>query len=247
MTPEERARADAITQALSQSAKNRRLPQPAPFSPPAPDSPPATTGNGLRFAAFFALAVAIHIAGFIAYNHYSEVRDKAARQEEERRLAAEQELIDATREKALAQAREGKLLAQIAALRQSAASQPARIEYNVYPDPHPAPRTVYAPQQQQPSPAPVPPPAPAQESAPTRRDRTEEHRAAAIAYVLTKKGAYVQTSDVTPVPGWEGRYRTTGEAYFYRYSSKTPSPRKFEVLTQENGSVIVASDLTIKW
>lgn len=78
-------------------------------------------------------------------------------------------------------------------------------------------------------------------------DRTNEHRQKAIERVMRDGGIVRQVESVEQVAGWTGRYRTTGEATFYRYSGDTPKPKRFEVLTQEENDLITSVDFTIKW
>lgn len=60
----------------------------------------------------------------------------------------------------------------------------------------------------------------------------------------------ITVTSVEAVPGWGGRYRTTGEAFMNYYNSYGRSVKtdscKFEVLTQEKGTEIEISDLTPK-
>lgn len=254
MTPEEKARAAAIIAAVSESAKARKR----PITPAALLAEPKLASRAIFYAITAAAMLAIHVAGFLTYKHFT-----TAAEERERRHA--QELENARELAAYEKAKTDHYLAALAKAKAEAGAYsksqyvpqitprtqpqqrtitppPARtpkIEYNIYKEPRQriTPQT-YQPVTQQAQTPTTPPP----------QDRTAEHQAAAIAHVIQKKGGYVRATATSPVPGWEGRYRTTGEAHFYQHnSSKTPSPRKFEVLTQETPSGITASDLTIKW
>lgn len=229
-TPEERARADEITASVGRFVRQSQAVRIEGVSPEQPKNP----DRWFRVGAIFALVLALHVAAFVGYRHYQDKQDSI---KDQQRAELEAMRTDAAIAQAQArQLREALAAAQTPQWKHVGTYQPEPVkptDYNVYKEPRPAPRPVYAPA---PEPAPSPKP-----------DRTAEHETAAVNYVWSKQGATVRTSETTQVPGWEGRYRTTGEALFYKYGTKTPSPRKFEVLTQEKSGNIIASDLTIKW
>lgn len=119
-------------------------------------------------------------------------------------------------------------------------SQPIKIVQDIEPEPlrpRPSVKTQANPR-------------PAQVTASTEpeiKDHSSEHQSVAYQYVIQKGGLDAEVESTEAVTGWDGRYRTAGEAYFYRYGKRTPSPRKFEVLTQETNGKIQGIDLTIKW
>ena len=245
MTPEERARAAAITDSIAAESAARRADR-IPGVSPEPQS------KGFFYAAIFAFVLAAHVAGFLGYQHVQAKRTT----ERERQHA--QALADA----AQARANANRLAASMRAASAPAPAyqntqyagqqsrqrntgitltgpngetvhqSPRPIEYNVYRATPPTPNRAQA----------------APEQRPTVTDRSHAHRSAAIHHVVKNGGGYVRVTESKPVPGWDGRYRTTGDAQFYKYSSnRTPSPRKFEVLTQENGEEVNATDINIKW
>ena len=228
MTPEERARAAAITDSIAAESAARRAQR-------TPEVSPEPTSKTFLYAAIFAFVAAAHIAGFIGYQHVQAKRTA----ERERQHA--QELADAAQERATAERLAASLRAAVAPL-------PTYPTYQY--------KQTQAPQR--PTPAPTRPrteptatkttqrPAITHQPTPTAPDRKHEHTAAAIAYVIQKRGGYVKTTETEQVPGWEGRYRTTGEAHFYQ-QNRTPSPRRFEVLTQEDSGKITATDLKVLW
>lgn len=124
MTPEERARADSINDAISASVRQRKEPQTQ--IPNSSFDLPNKTGNGLRYAAFVAIVLAVHIAGFLAYRHYAGIKKyedasrRAAEQAQARAVAeAATALARANAELARAEAERARLLAQQQAAAQS--------------------------------------------------------------------------------------------------------------------------------
>lgn len=110
--------------------------------------------------------------------------------------------------------------------------QPTPSLYVTTTRPTPAPqvaRTSYT--QHHPTPAPTPDPRP-------------QHASAATSYLMQKKGIYLSPISTTPVSGWEGRYRSIFE--IRRNPSEgmsSPRPRRFSVLTQEQGGTITGIDV----
>ncbi len=248
MTPQERARADEITASIERSAKDRKkapavtIPgispkPPAPTIRPVSQEGPATSGDGLRYGLIFTAVLVIFAAGFAVYTRHMEVREQRIRDEVALMLRAITE-----QEKARAEAeRMTRLTAAIAEKRQqdlqkSAGSNSSpKIEYNIYSPPAPAPRPQpiesYQPPVQQPA----------------VTDRSNEHAAIAAAHLAMKKGIRPRRVSTTPVSGWEGRYRSEFE--FTRNPNQgttSPTPRRYEVTTQETDGKITAIDLTTK-
>lgn len=120
-------------------------------------------------------------------------------------------------------------------------AQPTKPTLMTYQDP-PRHNRPSAPSRQAATPVYTPPPAQNVEV-----DHTNEHRQKAVERVAKEGGIVRQVESVEQVAGWTGRYRTTGEATFYRYSGSTPTPKRFEVLTQEENDQITSVDFTIKW
>jgi len=235
MTPEERARAEEITAAISASVKSRRQAGIPGISP----EPVTEPGRAFKYAVFFVVVAAVHLVGFFAYRHYTETN---AREQEQAQRHADMQ-AEAIR---LAQQTAENARAEVERLRREAARPvPPKIEYNVYTDPvRPAP----TPQRPTPRPAPVvaqQQPEPAQPA----RDLRPQHRTAALSYLRSKKSDAwnARVISTQQVPGWDGRYRTEFEIPRESYSNtSSPRPRRYEVLTQETDGEIAGIDLTTK-
>lgn len=124
---------------------------------------------------------------------------------------------------------------------ETAPTQTTKPTLMTYRDP-PRRNTASAPSRPAVAPAYTPPPAQV-----NVYDRTNEHREKALERVRREGGYVVQVESVDQVAGWTGRFRTTGEATFSRYSGDTPKPKRFEVLTQETSDQITSVDFTVKW
>jgi len=177
----------------------------------------------------FAVALALHLAGFLAYRHHTEKRERetAARIAETQALALAE--LQAAAEASNAEAER---------LRQTIAQKPTpKIEYNVVKtQPQTRPQVV---RQQT-----VRPSTPTQ-AAP---DRTLEHQMTAQAYLEKKKGIIAEAISTKQVQGWDGRYRTQFEITRNPYEkTSSPRPRRYEVLTQERDGEITGIDVAIKW
>jgi len=122
-----------------------------------------------------------------------------------------------------------------------AQSQPARPTLMTYRDP-PRQTVPTAPSRSVAAPTYIPPPTQIVEV-----DRKSEHREIALDRVRREGGYVLHVESVEQVAGWSGRFRTTGEARFARYSGDTPKPKRFEVLTQEDSDLITSVDFAIKW
>lgn len=257
MTPEERARADAINDAISRFSKARKQPRlPTPIQPPTAPRPtipdaPRRTGNAFRYAAIFAFVLAAHIAGFMAYRHHSETEKtkEAERRAEIQALANAREqaaqaaaaLAQANAE--LARAEAERLKAQLAA--QIKQTSP-KIEYNVYEEPKPAPQPRPVTQPRPTSADQLQRQTPPKEDAPT--NRIAEHRNAAQRYLVSQKSDAWRAQILTTeqVSGWEGRYRTEFEIPRNPKGISSPIPRRYDVLTQEKDGKITGIDITTK-
>jgi hypothetical protein len=237
MTPEERARAAAITEEISREAKARRSGTvEQKFTIPGISKPPPTPKkHALRYTVIFSLALAVNIAAFIGYRHHVETELQEA---------------EAAR---LAEAR-ARAAAVVAAAKQIAEPIPVRLpqvryqtvrtevtrqpEYNVYTEQRPATQRrpvvqkVTAPQQQAPE--------------PKKQDRSPEHQRIARLYLAGKKYLDGKITSCEQVPGWEGRYRTQLEVARSSGSVTSPTARKFEILTQETDGKITVIDFTTK-
>lgn len=227
MTPDERARADAIIAALGKKP-SRNNQEPIPGITQNPQS-----SRIFIYITFFVLAVSVNVAGWLIYRHVQDQAEIERREEESRKLT----------EASIAATSAAK--AQLEALRKTLAAQPqpsyapiipaAPVQTTrVVPAPTPRPQPVQIIREQQPEPAPQP-----------QRDRARDHSAVAVSYMATKRGIGIRVTDVSPVPGWEGRYRTTGESV-YNFQ-KSPSPKIYEILTQEKDGQISAIDVVTKW
>ncbi len=233
MTPEERARADAITAAIAESVKNRRQAVIPGVSP----EPVTAASRTFNYAVFFGIVFAVHVAGFFAYRHYSETKMRA---EEQRSAEIQAEAIR------MAQATADAARAEVERLKLEGARRMApQIEYNVVttqPPPRPQSRPQVSKQQVTPSSASVQQPA-------VVADRTAEHAVIALNYLRSKKSDTwrARATSTDPVPGWDGRYRTEFEIPRDSYAgTSSPTPRRFEVLTQERDGKIIGIDVTTK-
>jgi hypothetical protein len=144
MTPEERARADAITEEIARQAKGRKEAQIPGVSRDANDA----KGSSFRYAALFAFVAAAHLAGFAVYQHYSETqRAKEHAQEAEIRARAELAQAEANAAAEAARNEAERLTRLLATQEQKTRVAPAspKIEYNVFPE-----RTKTKSQQRQP-------------------------------------------------------------------------------------------------
>lgn len=250
MTPAERARAEAITAAISQQVKTRKQ---KPVTAASLLAEPKRGSRDIFYVVTFVIVSAAHVFGFLGYQRYKE------NEAEKDRLHAQQ-LDDARTQAAYESARTKELLAALADAQSTAkayqksqyATQPQRqwdngqqptrqpagerkIEYNVYKEPRqriaPQTRTTYAPAPAERTPAP---------------DYTADHRLIARAYLAKKKGVSGQFVSIEQVPGWDGRYRTKFEIPRNPYSgSSSMNPRRFEVITQEKDGKIEGVDATI--
>ncbi len=218
LTPEEKARSAAIMRELLGGTKETEI---EPLKEP---------NRGFLYLASFAV-IAIGLTLGAAY--YIGVWDAAGT---ENALPAEQ-----TGHAVASSAKKLPRLTPSSLPPVTTQTQPTKPKLMTYRDP---PRRGTPPAPTRPVKAPAYTPSPAQAAA---VDRTDEHRAKALERVLKEGGHVRQVESVEPVAGWTGRYRTTGEAVFSRYSGETPKPKRFEVLTQEANDLITSVDFTIKW
>jgi hypothetical protein len=248
MTPQERVRADEINAAIERLSKNRRQASavtipgisrkpPVPTILPVSQERPATSGDGLHYGLIFTAVLVVLAAGFAVYTCHMEVREQRIRDEVALMLRAITE-----QEKARAEAEQmARRTAAIAEkrredLNKSAGSNSSpKIEYNIYTPPAPAPRPQPVENYQPPV------------RQPAVTDRSNEHAAIAAAHLAMKKGIRPRRVSTTPVSGWDGRYRSEFE--FTRNPNQgttSPTPRRYEVTTQEKDGEITAIDLTTK-
>lgn len=228
MTPEERARADAITDSISATIKQRRQPSSPAISPT--DS--AVTNRGVFYVVIFAAVVAAHVVGFIAYQHHSNTKAEHAR----RVAQAEIDALEAAR--AIADREAERLRRSFAAAavkpRNLAPPPPRPIEYNIYKETRPTPPPAHSP-------------SPAESETPSPRDRLEEHKNVAQRYLARKKNVWITPASIEQVPGWEGRYRTQFELIRDPHKGmSSPTPRRYEVITEEKNGTITGVDATTK-
>jgi hypothetical protein len=255
MTPEERARADAIMEEITKQAKARRQHAAAPAAriPGITSEPPTPTGHGLRYAALFAVIAALHVAGFIAYDQYTQKKEaeKIAQIKAEAEAATQEGIIRGQIEAE----RMRQLFSQIAPVPQAQPKPSPKIEYTATRQ-----QPTTRPQIQQPQ-AYRPPARPQQTQAPAKTDPTEEHKATAEKHAYShfrykyKIGSkqYAVTSlqitspETSEVTGWD-RYRTLGEAGIEYYDNQglKRTTRRFEVLTEIKNGKVTPVDITVK-
>lgn len=238
MTPEERARADAITEEIARQAKARRSGTPTPPAKiPGISPPPAQTGHGLRYGLIFTAVALAHVVGFLAYQNHTKKKELevAAR-------IADAEAITAAEIRATAEAEAERL--KLAFAQQKASP---KIEYVIVnEEPAQRPQTqrtqVAAPQRPTPPTRQIPEPE-------ETRDRAPEHATVALIYLQKKKRDTwnARATSTEQVTGWEGRYRTEFEIpRDTQIKNSSPRPRRFEVLTQETDGEITGIDVTTK-
>ncbi|MFA6961257.1 MAG: hypothetical protein WC205_10945 [Opitutaceae bacterium] len=253
MTPEEQARANAITDSIANSVKQRKqAPATIPYLSP---KPPSKSSGILYYGGFLTLAAIITATVFYAYKTYSDRQEQAAiAAATEREETHRQELAEMQAKAAAANAEADRLktaFRQITTQAPQAASP--KIEYNVYHNPTPTPRAT----QKQPTSLARQTPPPQNQP----EDQSEKHQDTAVKYAYSyfrykytigSKNYAVTSLDITPndtspVSGWP-RYRTEGEAglEYYDGSGFRRTTRKFEVLTETKNGRIKAIDLTVK-
>jgi hypothetical protein len=239
MTPEERARADAISDAIAASVKQRRQ-QPIPGVSPAA---PTASSRRIFYTTLLVIVLAAHVAGFLVYRRHAEAKAKRAR------IAAQEERLIQQAATAEAQANAERLSNALAATKPD---KPMAAPTSVRKETPRLTRPV--------TPAPTrvsPTPAPAAEIP----DVTASHQTAAenhayshfrYKYTIGSKNygitsLQITTSETVQVPGWP-RYRTQGEVglEYYDGQSFKRTTRRFEVLTENKNGRIVATDITVK-
>ncbi|MFA6962601.1 MAG: hypothetical protein WC205_17730 [Opitutaceae bacterium] len=237
MTPDERARVDSITAAFDRSRRH------SPIPGISSTETISTTGKGLRYAVLFVLVLALHAAGFLLYQNYSEAKSTeliAQAQHQALEDARNQELAEMRAVAAAAQAAAAQLSKAMAQQRYWQTSQvtqpqpPPTPEYNVV-------RTTQRPQPVTQQFAPTPP-------EPVAKNRSSEHASIAYNYLVRKKSNTwnARITSTKQVTGWEGRYRTEFEIPRNTQGTNSLQPRRYEVLTQEKDGQITAIDLTTK-
>lgn len=261
MTPEERARAEAINEEISRQQKARRsgiqsLPVSAPESttariPGISRTPPDYKPWRPSATLLICLAITLNVAGFIGYDLYKDHKEREVAKEAVRRLEeqAESMMREANRQGALA--------AQQMSSAFQAPSYPSAKYVNTAsadqqrttPQQHPAPQ-----QRQAPSPRVIPPkPAPQQrvKSTLSPEEAAEKH---AIAYftnytrhgpLRVKPNSISIRRTITTTVIENRRYKTTGQAHI-AYTGSTGGEvsevRYFETVSETgNADPIIIS------
>jgi hypothetical protein len=252
MTPDERARADAITDAIARDVQERKRQRIPGLSPSASSTEPALSRRTVFYVVLFVVITAAHVGGVLVYRHLATANAERIR-------IVTQEAIEA-RQSAEANAR-----AEAERLKQAFTTSNLRSNTATIPEPRPtSPSSTRRTTSQAPRPyaqAPVHEehvqPSPGGE----QRDKSADHQSVAEKhaysyfrykyaiggrnYAIT--GIEVTVSAISAVPGWP-RYRTQGEVgmeYFDGQGYKRTT-RHFEVLTEEKEGRIVPADITVK-
>jgi hypothetical protein len=257
MTPEERARADAIMEEITKQAKARREHATAPAAriPGISSEPLTPTGQTMRRTVIFALIATLHVAGFIGYHNYAEAKEaeKIAQIKAEAEAATQEGL----RRGKIEAERMRELFSEISRDQVKPTKTSPKIQYNVYTPPTPAPRSAAIAPKTQMTVATV--------TATSRADEqeagAEKHQEQAVKYAYShfrykytigSKNYAVTSLEITPketneVAGWP-RYRTEGEAglEYYDGSSYKRTTRKFEVMTETKSGRVTATEITVK-